>query len=146
MESSREIELLLAEDDPNDAALALHALRKYNLSNKIQVVEDGAEALEFIFSKGRYEGRAGGDPKVLLLDIKLPLVDGLEVLEHVRENPKTTNLPVVLLTSSAEESDIRRGYELKANSYIVKPVDFDKFVEAMREIGMYWLVLNRPPA
>ncbi len=104
MANPTQIELLLAEDDPDDADLAVRALRKYNLSNRIQVVEDGAEALEFIFSKGRYERRAGGDPKVVLLDIKLPLVDGLEVLAHIRENAETAHLPVVLLTSSAEEA------------------------------------------
>jgi two-component system response regulator len=139
-------EILLIEDNPNDVALTLHAFKKYQLANRIQVVRDGAEALEFLFCTGAYAQRdPTADPKVILLDLKLPLVDGLEVLRQIKADPRTRTLPVVILTSSREERDIVESYQLGVNSYIVKPVDFEQFTEAMRTLGMYWLLFNQPP-
>jgi two-component system, response regulator len=139
------VEILLVEDNPNDVALALHAFKKSNLTNRIQVVRDGAEALEFLFRTGQFEGRSNGTPKVVLLDLKLPKVDGLEVLQRLRANPSTKQLPVVILTSSREERDIVESYNLGVNSYIVKPVDFEQFTEVVRQLGFYWALLNQPP-
>jgi two-component system, response regulator len=139
------VEILLVEDNPNDVALALHAFKKSNLTNRIQVVRDGAEALEYLFRTGQFEGRTKGTPKVVLLDLKLPKVDGLEVLERLRANPATKQLPVVILTSSREERDIVESYNLGVNSYIVKPVDFEQFTEVVRQLGFYWALLNQPP-
>ena len=134
------------EDNPNDIELTLHAFKKNKLTNRIHVVRDGAEALEFLFATGAYAGRDSADwPKVILLDIKLPKVDGLEVLRQIKKDPRTRTIPVVLLTSSREERDILESYRLGSNSYIVKPVEFDQFTSAVRELGMYWLLLNRPP-
>jgi two-component system response regulator len=145
--ASSGVEILLVEDNKDDEALTLHALKKYNVTNQIHVVRDGAEALEFIFCTDRYAHRRISDrPKVILLDIKLPLVDGLEVLKRVKEDPRTRTIPVVMLTSSREERDLLESYRLGVNSYITKPVDFDQFTEAARTLGMYWLLLNRPPA
>ncbi len=145
--ASSGVEILLVEDNKDDEALTLHALKKYNVTNKIHVVRDGAEALEFIFCTDRYADRRISDrPKVILLDIKLPLVDGLEVLKRIKEDPRTRTIPVVMLTSSREERDLFESYRLGVNSYITKPVDFDQFTEAARSLGMYWLLLNRPPA
>jgi CheY-like chemotaxis protein len=135
------IEILLVEDNPNDVELALHALKKNNLSNRIEVVRDGAEALDFIFGKGVDSHR----PKVILLDLKLPKVDGLEVLKRLKSDPQTRSIPVVMLTSSREECDIVKSYQLGVNSYIVKPVDFEQFTEAVRQLGLYWLLMNQPP-
>jgi two-component system response regulator len=137
--------ILLVEDNPDDEALTLRAFAKNNISNRIVVVRDGAEALDWLFQRGHHADRGELDLQVVLLDLKLPKVDGLEVLRQMREDPRTRLMPVVILTSSKEESDLLRGYELRANSYIRKPVDFARFVEAVREIGMYWLVLNEPP-
>ena len=137
--------ILLVEDNPDDEALTLRAFAKNNISNRIVVVHDGDEALEWLLKRGKHENRQEPDPQIVLLDLKLPKVDGLEVLRQLRDDPRTNLLPVVILTSSNEESDLVRGYELRANSYIRKPVDFARFVEAVREIGMYWLVLNEPP-
>ena len=137
--------ILLVEDNPDDEALTLRAFAKNNMGNRIIVVRDGAEALDWLMRRGPYADRRDPDPQVVLLDLKLPKVDGLEVLRQIRADPKTKLLPVVILTSSKEESDLLRGYELRANSYIRKPVDFARFVESVREIGMYWLVLNEPP-
>jgi two-component system response regulator len=137
--------ILLVEDNPDDEALTLRAFAKNNIGNRIVVVRDGAEALDWLFKRGAYELRGEPDPQIVLLDLKLPKVDGLEVLRQLRDDPRTKLLPVVILTSSKEESDLLRGYELRANSYIRKPVDFAHFVDSVREIGMYWLVLNEPP-
>jgi two-component system, response regulator len=137
--------ILLVEDNPDDEALTLRAFAKNNISNGIVVVRDGAEALDWLFRCGQHANRGTLDPQVVLLDLKLPKIDGLEVLRQMRGDPRTRLMPVVILTSSNEESDLLRGYELRANSYIRKPVDFARFVEAVREIGMYWLVLNEPP-
>jgi two-component system, response regulator len=140
------VEILLVEDNPSDIELTLHAFSKHKLTNRIHVVRDGAEALDFIFGTGAYAGRDVADrPKVILLDIKLPKVDGLEVLRRIKDDPRTRTIPVVLLTSSREERDIIDGYNLGGNSYIVKPVEFDQFTDAVRELGMYWLLLNEPP-
>ncbi len=145
MESSYLIDILLVEDNPDDAALTLEVLGEYHLSNRVHLAKDGAAALDFLFSRGAFAGRREMPLKLVMLDIKLPKVDGLEVLREIRSDPRTAELPVVMLTSSQEDADISTGYELRANSYIVKPVDFDQFVEAVKEIGMYWAILNRPP-
>ena len=143
----RTVEILLVEDNPNDVELALHALKKNNIANRIEVVRDGAEALEFIFATGAYAQRSiGNGPKVILLDLKLPKVDGLEVLRQIKSDPRTRAIPVVVLTSSREDRDIVESYNLGVNSYIVKPVDFEQFTEAVRTLGLYWLLLNQPPA
>ena len=143
----RTVEILLVEDNPNDVELALHALKKNNIANRIEVVRDGAEALEFIFATGAYAQRSiANGPKVILLDLKLPKVDGLEVLRQIKSDPRTRAIPVVVLTSSREESDIVESYNLGVNSYIVKPVDFEQFTEAVHTLGLYWLLLNQPPA
>jgi two-component system response regulator len=146
MENLKEVEILLVEDNPNDVELALRALKKHNLTNKVHVVKNGAEALEFIFGTGAYAGRdVNNKPKVILLDLKLPKVDGLEVLRRVKTDERTKVIPVVVLTSSTEERDIIESYQLGVNSYIVKPIDFDKFIDAVSELGLYWLLLNQPP-
>lgn len=140
-----EVEILLVEDNPNDVELTLRALKKHNLANKVHVVRDGVEALEFIFAEGDYTGRdIDHHPRVILLDLKLPKVDGLEVLRKIKSEERTKVIPVVVLTSSREERDIVESYKLGVNSYIVKPVDFDKFVQAISEVGFYWLLLNQP--
>lgn len=140
------VEILLVEDNPSDVALALHAFQRYQIANRVQVIRDGAEALEFLFCTGAYAHRdVESRPKVILLDLKLPLVDGLEVLRQIKADPRTRLLPVVILTSSREECDIIESYELGVNSYIVKPVDFEQFTEAMRTLGMYWLMFNQSP-
>jgi len=143
----RTVEILLVEDNPNDVELALHALKKNNIANRIEVVRDGAEALNFIFCTGAYAQRSiDHAPKVILLDLKLPKVDGLEVLRQIKSDPRTRAIPVVALTSSREDRDIVESYNLGVNSYIVKPVDFEQFNESVRQLGMYWLLLNQPPA
>jgi len=140
------VEILLVEDSPSDVELTLHALKRHNLANRIEVVRDGAEALDFIFCTGAYAHRSVHDnPKVILLDLKLPKVDGLEVLQRVKSDARTRMIPVVILTSSREERDIVESYQLGVNSYIVKPVDFEQFTEAVRQLGLYWLLLNQPP-
>lgn len=143
---SREVEILLVEDNPSDLELAMHALQKYNLANNIEIKRDGAEALDFVFCQGKYAQRdIEKTPKIILLDLKLPKVDGLEVLNKIKSNPQTRNIPVVVMTSSNQERDIVESYELGVNSYIVKPVDFEQFADAVRNIGFYWLLLNEPP-
>jgi CheY-like chemotaxis protein len=145
MSPSRNGAILLVEDNPNDAELTMRALKKARVANEIHVVKDGAEALEFLFAKGAYAGRAGSPPpRVVLLDLKLPKVDGLEVLRRVKADAGTKAIPVIVLTSSREESDLVASYDLGANSYIVKPVDSEKFFEAVQSIGLYWLLLNEP--
>jgi two-component system, response regulator len=146
MTHQSEVEILLVEDNPNDAEMALRALKKNNIANNVAHVSDGEEALDFIFARGAYSGRKiENGPKVILLDLKLPKVDGLEVLKIVKSDPRTKIIPVIVLTSSNEEKDIIESYQLGVNSYIVKPVDFDKFVEAIKNLGFYWLLLNKSP-
>jgi CheY-like chemotaxis protein len=140
------VEILLVEDNPNDVELTLHALKKNHIANRIHVVRDGAEALDFLFASGAYADRQVEEaPKVILLDLKLPKVDGLEVLKQVKGDGRTRSIPVVVLTSSREERDLMQSYHLGVNSYILKPVDFDQFNEAVRQLGLYWLLLNQPP-
>ncbi len=140
-----DIEILMIEDNPNDEMLALHAFKRHNLGDKVYVVRDGVEALEYIFCTGAYSQRRMANPKVILLDLKLPLVDGIEVLRQIRSNPRTRLVPVVALTTSNEERDVLETYKLGINSYIVKPVDFDQFNDVARHLGFYWLVLNHQP-
>jgi two-component system, response regulator len=139
------LEILLVEDNPNDLKLALHSFHKNHLVNRIHVVRDGAEALDFVFSTGAYADRRGRKPGVILLDLKLPLVDGIEVLRRIKADPATKSIPVVVLTSSREGSDVKECYDLGVNSYIVKPVDFDQFTKYAQTIGVYWLAMNEPP-
>ncbi len=143
--STQVVEILLVEDNPDDEELTLHALKKVNLVNQIDVVRDGAEALEYIFCTGAYEQRViENGPRLILLDLKLPKVDGLEVLERIKADPRTRMIPVVVLTSSREERDIVESYQLGVNSYIVKPVDFEQFVQSIGQVGLYWVVINQP--
>ena len=145
MPDNQAIELLLVEDDPNDVELALRAFRKANLANHIQVARDGAEALEYIFGEAMEGVRTVRHvPRVILLDLKLPKVDGLEVLRELKGHEQTRTIPVVVLTSSREQRDVVESYELGVNSYIVKPVNFDRFLSAVRDLGLYWLLLNQP--
>jgi len=140
------IEILLVEDNPQDLKLTQRALKKANLANHIQVARDGEEALQFIFCEGPYAGRkVENGPKVVLLDLKLPKVDGKEVLARMKSDPRTKLIPVVVLTSSKEQSDLVESYKLGVNSYIVKPVNFEGFAAAVQDLGMYWLLLNQPP-
>jgi CheY-like chemotaxis protein len=140
-----EIEILLVEDNPDDLEMSLHALRKAKIANRIQVARDGQEALDFIFCEGEFADRKMENaPKVILLDLKLPKVDGLEVLKRLKSDPKTRKIPVVILTSSKEQRDVIESYDLGTNSYIVKPVSLDQFVAAVQNLGMYWLLLNQP--
>ena len=146
MNESDPIELLLVEDNPQDLELALLALREVNPAARIQVARDGAEAVEFIFCEGPHAFRRITDvPKVILLDLKLPKIDGLEVLKRIKGDPRTKLIPVVVLTSSREQSDVVESYELGVNSYIVKPVNFERFSDAVRNLGLYWQNLNQPP-
>jgi len=138
--------ILLVEDNPDDELLTLRALRKNKILNEVKVVRDGAEALDYLFGAGKYAGRDTMEmPQVVLLDLKLPKLDGLEVLRRLRADELTRRLPVVVLTSSDEEQDILASYDLGANSYVRKPVGFHQFIDALRQLGLYWLVLNQPP-
>ncbi len=140
------VDILLVEDNPRDAELTIRSLKKRNLANQLFWVEDGAEALDFIFCRGKYVERCKVHlPKLVLLDLKLPKVNGLEVLRVIKEDETTRSIPVVILTSSREDPDIKTAYEYGVNSYVVKPVDFDGFLEAMSHIGYYWLLVNQPP-
>ena len=138
--------ILLVEDNPDDVKLTLHAFGRSGIANKVMVVGNGADALDYLFGAGAYAGRDLSDrPAVVLLDLKLPKVEGLEVMRRMRADPRTKGQPVVVLTSSKEEFDVVASYDLGANSYIRKPVDFDQFIEAVRQLGLYWLLLNEPP-
>jgi two-component system response regulator len=146
MTETNAVEILIVEDTPEDLELTLRALRKAKLTNRIHVARDGAEAIEFIFCEGQYAGRKIEDaPKVILLDLKLPKIDGIEVLRRVKSDPRTKPIPVAVLTSSKEQKDVVESYRLGVNSYIVNPVNFERFAEAVQELGMYWLLLNQPP-
>ena len=143
MRKNNEVDILLVEDNPRDVELTLRALQKHNLVNRLFVVEDGEEALDFLFCRGKYaERNLSRHPKVVLLDLKLPKLSGLEVLQAIRSDERTRTTPVVIVTSSQEDPDIKAAYKLGVNSYVVKPVAFDDFVEAMSQVGLYWLLVN----
>ncbi len=145
MEGYNAIEILIVEDNPRDAELTLRALKKNNLANNVLVASDGAEALDFFFCRGKYLARSfTNPPKVVLLDLKLPKVSGLEVLKIIKKDKRTARIPVVIVTSSRQEPDMKEAYDLGVNSYVVKPVDFDQFINAMSSVGLYWLLVNEP--
>lgn len=145
MDEMNAVEILLVEDNPRDAELTMRALQKYDLANRLVHVQDGIEALDFLFGRGKYQGRAMKDaPKVVLLDLKLPRMNGLEVLRVIKEDERTRMIPVVIVTSSTEDPDMKTAYQLGVNSYVVKPVQFDSFLEAMSHLGKYWLLVNHP--
>lgn len=137
--------ILIVEDDPRDVELTLTALDEYNLANTVVVTRDGQEALDYLYRRGQFHARSDGNPAVMLLDLKLPKVDGLEVLKQVRSDERLKMIPVVVLTSSHEEKDMMRSYKLGVNAYVVKPVDFHEFVNAVKELGVFWAVINEPP-
>jgi two-component system response regulator len=144
--TQKPVDILLVDDNPDDVELALYALRRNQLANHIQIVKDGVEALDFLFCRGKYEHRDDShSPKLVLLDLKMPKLNGLEVLKAIRENPKTAGIPVVILTTSKEDCDLIESYRLGVNSYIVKPVDFEQFSDVVRQLGFYWLLLNERP-
>lgn len=146
MSDYQQVEILYAEDNPADAELTLHTLKDRKIANNIVWVQDGAEALDFIRQRGKYANRSAGMPRVILLDLKMPKVDGLDVLKAIKADPSTQAIPVIMMTSSHEESDLVKSYKLGVNSYIVKPVDFDKFAQVIEEVGLYWLVSNKAPS
>jgi two-component system response regulator len=146
MSEPNALEILLVEDNPQDAELTVRTLRKHNLANKLHVVEDGADALDFIYCRNKYAQRdISHSPKIVFLDLKLPKVSGLEVLRQLKGDEKTRSIPVVIVTSSREDPDIKQAYALGANSYVVKPVDFDEFQGTVTQLGLYWLLVNQPP-
>jgi two-component system, response regulator len=146
MENAEMVDILLVEDNPRDMELIIRALRKRNIANPLHMVEDGAAALDFIFCRGAYASRSfSKPPRVILLDLKLPKVSSLEVLKEIKSDERTRAIPVVVVTSSQEDPDIKAAYALGANSYVVKPVDFDAFLDAMSSMGLYWLLVNQPP-
>ena len=146
MRNTEIVDILLVEDNPRDAELTTRALKKRNFANPLHVVEDGAEALDFIYCRGAYKDRDRSMlPRVILLDLKLPKLNGLEVLKTIKSDARTKAIPVVVVTSSREDPDIKAAYELGANSYVIKPVDFDSFLDAMSSLGLYWLLVNQPP-
>ena len=146
MPDSGETEILLVEDNPTDLELALRVFKKHRIANRIEVARDGEQALDFLFGEGVHAARGGIQiPKVILLDLKLPKIGGIEVLRRIKGDPRTRTIPIVVLTSSREEKDLLESYQLGVNSYIVKPVDFDQFSDCLRDIGMYWLLSNAPP-
>ena len=137
--------ILLVEDDPKDVELTMTALEEYNLTNEVVVAMDGEEALDYLYYRGKFQRRSGDNPAVVLLDLKLPKVDGLEVLETIKQDEKLRMIPVVVLTSSREERDLVASYKLGVNAYVVKPVDFHEFVNAIKELGVFWAIINEPP-
>ncbi len=137
--------ILLVEDDPNDVELTLSALRENHVANDVVVARDGEEALDYLFRRGAYESREAGEPAVVLLDLKLPKVSGMEVLERIKDDPELRTIPVVVLTSSREEQDLVRSYNLGTNAYVVKPVNFQDFIEAVGQVGLFWVITNQPP-
>lgn len=137
--------ILLAEDSAQDAELTLNALAEHNITNVVDVARDGAEALDYLYKRGDFAGRQGGNPVLVLLDLKMPRMDGLEVLRAVKSDPQLRTIPVVILTSSREEQDVVRSYELGVNAYVVKPVEFDQFMRAVRDLGLFWLLINETP-
>jgi two-component system response regulator len=140
------VQILIVEDNPNDAELTLRALRKHNLLNEVYIAEDGQEALDFVFCEGKFASRNISSPlKVIFLDLKLPKISGLEVLERIKSNPKTKKLPVVIVTSSKEDPDIKAAYQLGTNGYVVKPVDFNDFIKVIQNTGLFWLLVNESP-
>jgi two-component system response regulator len=144
MSDTAEFEILIVEDDPNDAELIMRVLRKHNLANKFTLLKDGAEALDFIFGQGSFSGKIdNGSPKVILLDLKLPKVNGIEVLRKLKSDDRTKKIPVVVLTSSREDRDLKDAYNLGVNSYVTKPIKFDEFAKVVANLGMYWLLLNK---
>ena len=145
MDNFEKVDILLVEDNPTDAELTMRALRKSHLANHITWVKDGAEALEFIFRSGAYAGRPDENPKLILLDLKLPKVDGIEVLKRIKADERTRIIPVVMVTSSAEGRDVVESYKLGVNSYVVKPVDFDQFSDTVAKAGFYWMLMNKAP-
>jgi two-component system, response regulator len=146
MNETHEVEILLVEDNQDDLDMTMRALRKANLTNHIQAVRDGAEAVDFIFCQGAFAGRKfESAPKVILLDLKLPKIDGMDVLKRIKSDPRTKMIPVVVLTSSKEQKDVIESYNLGVNSYMVKPVNFEGFAATVKDLGMYWLLLNQPP-
>jgi CheY-like chemotaxis protein len=145
METNKLGRILMVEDDPKDVELTLTALEEYNLANEVIVTRDGEQALDYLYCRGEYKTRSGGNPAVMLLDLKLPKVDGLEVLKQIKSDGKLRMIPVVVLTSSKEEKDMVASYQLGVNAYVVKPVDFHEFVNAIKELGVFWAVINEPP-
>jgi two-component system response regulator len=145
MSELEQVEILLAEDNDTDAEMTLRALRKQHLANNVTWVNDGEEALDFLYCRGKYIGRPNRHPKLILLDLKMPKVDGIEVLRQIKGDPRTKTIPVIVLTSSAEDRDVIDSYQLGVNSYIVKPVDFDQFFEVVSKLGFYWAVMNKVP-
>ena len=145
METNKLGRILMVEDDPKDVELTLTALEEYNLANEVIVTRDGEQALDYLYCRGEYKTRSSGNPAVMLLDLKLPKVDGLEVLKQIKSDGKLRMIPVVVLTSSKEEKDMVASYKLGVNAYVVKPVDFHEFVNAIKELGVFWAVINEPP-
>ncbi|HEY3419282.1 MAG TPA: response regulator [Methanomassiliicoccales archaeon] len=145
MKDKRAVEILVIEDDPNDAELIIRVLKKVKLTNNLVLLKDGEEALEFLNLNDEHPEDEDGQPKVILLDLKLPKVNGIEVLRKIKSDQRTKNIPVVIMTSSKEERDIKEAYELGVNSYVTKPINFDEFAKAVANLGMYWLLLNKSP-
>ena len=145
MQEFEHVEILLAEDNPHDAELAIRGLERQKLANKITWVKNGEEALDFLFRRGAYAGRTDSGPRLILLDLKMPRVDGIEVLKAIKQDERTRRIPVVVMTSSQEERDVAQSYDMGANSYVVKPVDFGAFADLARQAGFYWLAINRSP-
>ena len=145
MNKQMEVDILLVEDNPNDAELTLRALKKHNLTNSLEWVKDGAEALDFLFMRGNYATRTKHTPKLVLLDLRLPKLDGLEVLKAIRADPETDMIPVVVMTSSTQDRDIVSSYKLGANSFVSKPVEFDEFLKVVADLGLYWTLINKAP-